>query len=100
VQAVLAAAATGDPEIAGLAAEVDAQRRVVAAWVVDTLAGHAPLRVPRERAVDAVWTLLDPLVHRRLTADCGWSGPEFAGWLADAVGRLLLSGPDAPPARR
>jgi AcrR family transcriptional regulator len=97
VLAVLAAAAAGDPEIAGLAAEIDAQRRVVAGWLVDTLAGHAPLRLPRGRAVDAVWTLLDPLVHRRLTADCGWSTAEFAGWLADALDRLLLSPPAGPP---
>jgi AcrR family transcriptional regulator len=100
VQAVLAAAAAGDPEIAALAAEIDAQRRVVAGWLVDTLAGHAPLGPTRERAVDAVWTLLDPLVHRRLTADCGWTTAEFAGWLADALGRLLLSPPVAPPTPR
>jgi AcrR family transcriptional regulator len=96
VQAVLGAAAAGDPEIAGLAAEIDAQRRVVAGWLVDALGGRAPLRPARDRAVDAVWTLLDPVVHRRLTADCGWSTAEFAGWLADALGRLLLS----PPAPR
>jgi AcrR family transcriptional regulator len=96
VQAVLGAAAAGDPEIAGLAAEIDAQRRVVAGWLVDALAGRAPLRPARDRAVDAVWTLLDPVVHRRLTVDCGWSTDEFAGWLADALGRLLLS----PPAPR
>jgi AcrR family transcriptional regulator len=100
VQAVLAAAAAGDPEIAGLAAEVDAQRRVVAGWLVDTLAGHASLRLARDRAVDAVWTLLDPVVHRRLRVDCGWSAAEFAGWLADGLGRLLLSAPDGPPAPR
>jgi AcrR family transcriptional regulator len=95
VQAVLGAAAAGDPEIAGLAAETDAQRRVVAGWLVDTLAGYAPLRPARDRAADAVWALLDPVVHRRLTVDCGWSTGEFAGWLADALGRLLLS-PAAP----
>ena len=96
VVAVVAAAAAGDPEIAALAAETDAQRRVVAGWLVDTLAGLAELRpdLPRERAVDAVWTLLDPVVHRRLAGDCGWSTTEFAGWLADALGRLLLSAPD------
>jgi AcrR family transcriptional regulator len=95
VQAVLGAAAAGDPEIAGLAAEIDAQRRVVAGWLVDTLAGYAPLRPARDRAADAVWALLDPVVHRRLTLDCRWSTGEFAGWLADALGRLLLS-PAAP----
>jgi AcrR family transcriptional regulator len=100
VFAVLAAAAAGDPEIAGLAAEIDAQRRVVAGWLVDTLAGLAEPALPRERAVDVVWTLLDPVVHHRLTAGCGWSTAEFAGWLADALGRLLLSAPDGPPGRR
>jgi AcrR family transcriptional regulator len=100
VFAVLAAAAAGDPEIAGLAAEIDAQRRVVAGWLVDTLAGLAEPALPRDRAVDVVWTLLDPVVHRRLTADCGWTTAEFAGGLADSLARLLLSAPGGPPGRR
>ncbi|WP_252444285.1 helix-turn-helix domain-containing protein [Pseudonocardia humida] len=90
VQAVLATAAAADPEIAALAREIDAQRRVVAAWLVDGVRTRAGLRGERERAVDAVWTLLDPVVHGRLTAGCGWSSGEFADWLADALGRLLL----------
>ncbi|WP_214402902.1 TetR family transcriptional regulator [Pseudonocardia lacus] len=93
VQAVLAAAAAGDAEIAGLAREIDAQRRAVASWLVDGVDRRAGLRVDRDRAVDAVWALLDPVVHRRLTADCGWTGEEFAGWLADALDRLLPPGP-------
>jgi AcrR family transcriptional regulator len=92
VQAVLAAAAVGDEEIAGLAREIDAQRRVIASWLVDGVHRRAGLRpgLDRERAVDAVWMLLDPVVHTRLTGDRGWSGDEFADWLADALARLLL----------
>jgi AcrR family transcriptional regulator len=92
VQAVLATAAVGDPEIAELAREIDAQRRVVAAWLVDGLHQRAGRRpgTDREGAIDAVWTLLDPVVHRRLTADCGWSTDRFTEWLADALARLLL----------
>ncbi len=96
VQAVVTAAAAGDAEIAGLAREIDAQRRVVASWLVEGLERRARLRpgVDRDRAVDTAWLLLDPLVHRRLTADLGWSTAEFVGWLADALRRLLLD--DSP----
>jgi AcrR family transcriptional regulator len=91
IQRVLAEAAAGDPEIAALAREIDEQRRLVAGWLVDGLAGRAALRLDRERAVDVTWTLLDPAVHRRLTGDRRWSTPEFTAWLADAL-RCLLTG--------
>jgi TetR/AcrR family transcriptional regulator, regulator of autoinduction and epiphytic fitness len=96
VHVVLATAAAGDEEIAGLAREIDAQRRVVASWLVDGVRERAGLRpgLDRERAVDAVWALLDPVVHGRLTGDRGWPDEEFAGWIADTVARLLLVAPD------
>jgi hypothetical protein len=93
VQAVVATAAAGDAEIAALASRIDAQRRVVASWLVDGVHRRSGLRVERERAVDTAWTLLDPVVHGRLTADCGWSSDAFASWLADALARLLLPDP-------
>jgi AcrR family transcriptional regulator len=92
VLAVLATAAAGDPEIAALARDVDAQRRAVASWLVDGVRRRAGLRVEPDRAVDAVWALLDPVVHGRLTGDRGWTGEEFADWLADALARLLVPG--------
>ena len=89
---VLAAAASGDTEIAGLAREIDAQRRTVASWLVDGLRTRGGLRpgLSSTHAVDVVWTLLDPALHRRLTRDCGWSTGEYADWLADGIGRLVV----------
>ncbi len=83
--------AGGDPEIAELARELDAERRAVAAWIVEGLHGRGRLdtRVDRDRAVDVVWVLLDPVVHQRLTHDCDWSAQAFSSWLADALSQLL-----------
>jgi hypothetical protein len=89
--AVLEQAAVSDPQIARLAGEVDAQRRAVAAWIVDALGQRSHLRVTADEAVDTVWVLLDPTVHRRLTHGREWSTSRFAAWLADAFVRLLLA---------
>lgn len=94
VHAVVAAAAAQDAEIADLAGDLDAQRRAVAAWLVENLDLRGGLRpeLDRARAVDTAWVLLDPVVHQRLTRDRGWSTDEFTGWLNDALTRLLLPG--------
>jgi AcrR family transcriptional regulator len=90
---VVAHAVAGDEQIAALSAEIDAQRRTVAAWIVDAVRRRGRLRpdLGHEDAVDTVWVLLDPTVHRRLTADRAWTTGAFTRWLADALARLLLT---------
>lgn len=101
VHAVAAAAAAQDEEIADLARELDAHRRAVAAWLVENLERRSGLRPDLDRAcaVDTAWLLLDPVVHQRLTRDCGWSTAGFADWLTDALTRLLLPVAERPRAR-
>jgi AcrR family transcriptional regulator len=84
--------ASTDPEIAALAGELDAQRTTMAHWIVQGIAERAALRsdLSRDKAIDTVWLLMDPIVFRRLTRDRGWSGDEFQHWFTSGVERFLL----------
>jgi AcrR family transcriptional regulator len=90
---VMEQAAASDERIARLAADVDAQRRAVARWILDGVRRHAPLRegVTDAMAEDTIWVLMDPAVHRRLLVDRGWSTADLAAWLSDAVAALLTT---------
>lgn len=98
ILAVMDQAASGDPEIAALARELDAQRSATAAWIVRGVTDRAPLApgLDHDHAVDTVWLLMDPLVFRRLTRDRGWSGDRFQRWFTDGLQRLLLPPGTAP----
>lgn len=93
--------AARDPGLAELAAQMLAQRAVMAAWIVDGLSRHAPLRPDgsRDEAVDTVWVLMDPAVFDRLMRRPDWTPQRYGRWFATSVLRLLA--PDratsAPP---
>jgi AcrR family transcriptional regulator len=93
---VLAAldAAPLDEEIGAVAAQMAAQREVMAAWLVDGLARRGSLRdgLDRAEAIDTVWLLMDPAVFTRLTRSRGWPATRFQVWFADSVLRLLQPG--------
>lgn len=95
-------AARIDQDIAAVAAQMTAQRQVMAAWVVDGLLARSPLRddVGRAAAIDTVWVLMDPAVFCRLTGDRGWTAARFGRWFADSIQRLLLPEPGQPAASR
>jgi AcrR family transcriptional regulator len=85
-------AARVDEDIATVAAQLMAQRQVMAAWLVDGLLRRSALRegVERAAAVDTVWALMDAAVFCRLTGDRRWSPDRYRRWFTDAVVRLLL----------
>jgi AcrR family transcriptional regulator len=85
-------AAPLDPEIGVVAAQMAAQREVMAAWLVDGLERRAALRggLDRAEAVDTVWLLMDPAVYTRLTGVRGWPPARFRTWFGSAVLRLLV----------
>jgi len=89
-----------DTGIAAVAAQLMAQRQVMAAWMADGLLRRAPRRagVDYATAVDTVWALMDPALFCRLTGDRGWSPARFQDWFADALLRLLLPGTGQQPA--
>lgn len=87
-------AAHHDGDIGAVAAQMAAQREVMAAWLVDGLRRRVALRPglgPGE-AADTVWLLMDPAVFTRLTRERGWPSARFRAWFADAVLRLLGPG--------
>jgi len=92
-------AARADPDIAAVAAQLMAQRQVMAAWIVDGLRRRARPRdgIDCAAAVDTVWALMDPALFGRLTGDRHWSPARFRDWFADAILRLLLSAPGQQP---
>jgi AcrR family transcriptional regulator len=81
-----------DADIAAVAAQLVAQRQVMATWLVDGLGRRAPLRdgVDRAAAIDTVWALIDPAMFCRLTGDRRWSAARFRDWFTDSTLRLLL----------
>jgi TetR/AcrR family transcriptional regulator of autoinduction and epiphytic fitness len=83
-------AAQHDSEIGTVAAQMAAQREVMAAWLVDGLQRRSDLRVDHAEAVDTVWLLMDPAVYTRLTGARGWPPARFRAWFAGAVLRLLV----------
>jgi AcrR family transcriptional regulator len=88
-------AARADAEIAAVAAQLMAQRQVMADWIVDGLARRSPLglSIGHAAAADTVWALMEPALFCRLTGDKGWNTGRFRHWFADALLRLLLPAP-------
>jgi hypothetical protein len=96
--------ARSDPELAALAAQISAQRAVMAAWVVHRLAAVGPLRaeVGEEEAVDTVFALMEPAVFDRLTGRRGWTLARYEKWVARSLRCLLVADvvrPSRSPAR-
>jgi AcrR family transcriptional regulator len=85
-------AARSDERLSGLAAQLETQRSVTAAWIVNGLAARAPLRDDNDcaQAIDTVWLLMDPGVFDRLTTDRGWTAQQYGAWFADSTFRLLI----------
>src|SRR5260370_6077409 len=83
-----------DEDIAAVAAQLMSQREVMATWLVDGIMRPSALRegTRRAHAVDAVWTLMDPVIFCRLTGDRHWTTARFERWFTDSVTRLLLPG--------
>ncbi len=86
--------ARADEDIAAVAAQLKSQREVMAAWLVDGIMRRTALRegTGRADAIDAVWTLMDPVIFCRLTGDRHWTTARFERWFTDSLTRLLLPG--------
>jgi AcrR family transcriptional regulator len=85
-------AARTDESMRALAEQLRAQRAETAAWIIDGLIERASLRaeIPRDRAIDTVWLLMDPHAFWALTEDRGWTAQQFGCWFTDSICRLLL----------
>ena len=100
VFAVVAAAATSDPDLIELAEITEQRRRTGAATVIESIRSVGQLRpgLAPERAVDVLWLLNSPAIFGHLVRRAGWTPDEYEAWLAEAMTRELLD--PSPPSRR
>jgi AcrR family transcriptional regulator len=87
---VLAMAARSDAELAELLGKIHAGRLANLRHFVDALAANGPLRVSADAALDDVWALASPELHRLLTLTRGWTRERYCSWLATSLAALLL----------
>ncbi len=81
--------ANTDPDLAGLATQLTAQRATTARWLVDAMARITPLRSTAD-ATDDLWLLMDPAVFHRLVRHRGWTPRRYADWFARSASHLLI----------
>jgi AcrR family transcriptional regulator len=87
---VLTAAARSEPELADLLAKIHAERLENLRTFVGALAANGPLRLEPSAALDTVWALASPDLHRLLTRTRGWTRKRYCEWLASSLATLLL----------
>lgn len=100
LQQMLRVAAEADPECAGLAETFRRQRLAGQALVARELASRGALApgLTEEAALDTIYTLMSPEVHRVLTVERKLSADQYEAWLARALAATLLDGA-TPPVR-
>ena len=84
-------AAQAEPELGDLLKAIHSHRRKNLRSFVAAVGANGPLRVDAETAVDTVWALASPELHRLLTGTRGWSRVRYASWLSATLGAALLA---------
>jgi AcrR family transcriptional regulator len=87
---VLSTAARSEPELAELLARIHAERLENLRTFTTALAANGALRLEPEAALDTVWALASPDLHRLLVSTRGWPREGYCDWLAGSLERLLL----------
>jgi AcrR family transcriptional regulator len=95
--AVVAGAASSDPELAALHERLHANRLENLATLVAALETNGPLRLESAEALDTVWALTSPELQQLLLHRRGWTRDRYSAWLADSLSALLLGA--GPPGR-
>lgn len=87
--------AGADPELAGLAAQLIAQRVTMATWAVARLTELGALRgdASEDEAVDSVFALMEAALFDCLSRHRGWTVARYQDWIARSLGRLLVAAP-------
>jgi AcrR family transcriptional regulator len=89
---VLIEGAGGDPELAQVWRELEAERLAGLLRFAQLLAERGVLKsdLTVEQARDTLWTLNSLAVHDLLVAQRGWSAEQYRDWLAAAMAGVLL----------
>ena len=87
---MLRSAASVEPAMATVYAEMQGYRRRNMHVAIDWIAARGPLRVDVETATDTLWACAAPDTHRLLTGLGGWTSAQYRTWLTDTLTRALL----------
>ena len=98
IQHVLATAAQVDADAAELQAEIRRQRHTGQSRIASALDALGALDpdLGKAEAVDIIYALLSPEVHRILTVERGWSANRYEGWIARSLSTLMPAGQNIP----
>ena len=93
ISEVVRGAAGADPDARALYGKMQAERLIGARHIVGDIKAKGGLRggLDTARAVDIVWTLIEPAIYVRLVHDRGWSARRYANWLAQTLQNQLLA---------
>lgn len=87
---MLRSAASSEPAMAEIYAEMQGYRLKNARRAIDWIAARGPLRLPAARAAETLWACAAPDTARLLIDGRGWSTKQYADWLTDVLTRALL----------
>ena len=92
MQHVLRTAAVVDPDAAQLLSTFAGQRLAGQARVARALKTRNALAngVTERQALDVIYTLMSPQVHRMLTVERHWTADQYQSWLTDTLCATLL----------
>ena len=97
---VMREAGAADPEIAGMLAQLKADRLDGMREFAAVLAGRRALRagMSTQQAADVLWTLGSPELYELLVLDRGWSPRRYGRWVAQQLAAALLYAGTVRPA--
>jgi AcrR family transcriptional regulator len=90
---LMLSAAGNDPDIAALRADIQQRQRLTGIRAaVAVIKGPDRLRpgLSERRAVDVLWAIAGPDLHRLLRDQRHWEPEQYRNWLTDSIRRLLL----------
>lgn len=91
VHEVIRGASGADPQVAELWDTAERERHVGAGHLLERLAAHGRLAVPRRQAQDRLWMLMAPDNCHRLVLVRGWTVAAYIRWLADQIRGLFAA---------
>jgi AcrR family transcriptional regulator len=91
VLAIIQQAASGEPELAALWAQIAERRAANMRRFVADLASVHPLRLDPDQAADIVWATNAPELCQLLVGQRGWTPQRYERFLTDTWHRLLLA---------
>lgn len=88
---VLASAAPTEPTLAALRDAMHAARHANLRTVAESLEKTGRLVSDVAAATETIWALASPELYNLLVGAGGWTPERYEQWLADALGRMLLT---------